>query len=70
MLIGWGLMSAALAAQPQHDKQPEAKPPAPEFLEFLGEWSEEDQAWLDTQQQQTDEKDKTPQTEVDDHEHK
>lgn len=61
MFCGLGLLaSAAVSAQAQ-------EVPELEFLEFLGEWSESDQAWLDSQQPADADTDQT-QTEVNEHE--
>ncbi len=62
MLCGLSLFASAAVASEQNDA------PALEFLEFLGEWSEDDQAWLDSQQQQEDAEKAQAQSEVNGHE--
>ena len=59
VLCGFSLLASAAVAADQGEQVP-----ALEFLEFLGEWSEDDQAWLDTQQQQEDTEQTHAQTEV------
>ncbi len=58
-LLGVCLVSPALLAD-----EPEA--PDLAFLEFLGEWQEEGEAWLDTQKLEEITVDSTSETEVDD----
>ena len=61
VLCGLSLLAAAAVSAQEQEA------PALEFLEFLGEWSEEDQAWLDSQEQ-ADAETKQAQTEVNEHE--
>ncbi len=58
-LLGLCLMSPALVAD-------ESEMPDLAFLEFLGEWQDEGEAWLDTQELEELTVNAVPATEVDD----
>jgi hypothetical protein len=48
-IVHWALLPVLLAINPAHGDGTEKEPETPslEMLEYLGEWEQEDQQWID-----------------------